>query len=146
RRVRAGLPRPDGGGAAAPPRRAGAGAVAAARLLALRRLHGRVSRENPLARAAARAAPRSCRAGRGAAGRAGRLRALVARVVLAARLPGLDAARPSRPASGGVRRARAHLGRGPVGADARPPLSRPMSVVDEFAANAEAAGFVVHHV
>ena len=66
RGVRAGVLGADGGGAAAAARRAARGAVASARLLAVRRLHRGVPREDPAARAAPGPSSRSRRGGRGA--------------------------------------------------------------------------------
>src|SRR6185312_10852088 len=81
RRLQRRLLRADGGGAAAAARRVGAGTVAPACLVALRRMHGGLSREDPAARAAARPAARPGRGARRAVVGAARIRAVVVRLV-----------------------------------------------------------------
>ncbi len=118
----------------------------AARLVALRRLHRRLPGEDPAARAAARAAPRSRRAREsrrsasaspsGSGRTRGRRRRATALTTRLARLGG--------PFAGLAGPGRAWA-EGPDAAEARPTLpGPPMSLADEFAANAETAGFVVH--
>ena len=123
----------------------GPGAGAAARLFAVRGVHRCVPGEDPAARAAARPASRP-RRGRGRVPlRAARILALVVGVVV--RAPG-TACPPGWRGSGSrsrAGRARSRMGCRADAAAARSALpGSPMSLVDEFAANAAAVGFHVH--
>src|SRR5262249_36054712 len=119
RLLRAGLLRADGRGARAPDGRPAGGALAAARLVALRRVHRGLPGQDPAARAAARPAPRPRRGAGRTLVRATRLHALVVRLGAAGGLRGLALPRPARAAARRSRRPGARVGAGAGAAAAR---------------------------
>src|SRR5439155_26034955 len=102
-----------------------AGVRAPACLVPLRRVHRRVPGQDPAPRAAARVAERPGGRARRALARASGLHALVTRLVVAARLPPLDRARPARPAARGGPRPGPRMGARPSRAAPQAPLPRP---------------------
>ena len=110
RRLRPCLLGADGRRAPAAPRGTRPGSLTSARVLALRSMHRRLPGQDPAPRAAARPAQGPGRDERCAALGAPRVRALVSRVVVAARLPDLDSCRARTAGRRRGRRARPRLG------------------------------------